>query len=299
MRKRIILRAILIMVTISFLIVILFSVNTYYNALNGMREFSALWNTTDSIIYYIKKNNEWPDSFESLSEAYSIHAHPFKNEDLLFFQKNVDINFQIDLGEIPDSADWYVRLKNGRLLQEEKDANDRIRTIMIFRLSHKLNQKIKTGTLEALTLHQTPFADWSCHIFPANRRQYILLSNTKSLYSCVMPAKSLTNQKQFAESAMNSIRDFTADDANQWAFRKFIAPEIETVQFAKSLNRSVTSSMNQLVDCAQGLLIECQMSPHEVGFKLNDFLLSSIAETKSDGYGRPEDAFKRMVERSK
>lgn len=170
---------------------------------------------------------------------------------------------------------------------------------MIFRLSQKLNQKIKTGTLEALPLHQNPFADWSCHIFPANRRQYILLSNTKSLYSCVMPAKGITNQKQFAENTMNCIRDFTADDANQWAFRKFIAPEIETVLFSKALNRSVTSSRNQLVDCAQGLLIECQMPPNEVGFKLNDFLLSSIAEKKSDGYGRPEDAFRRMVESRK
>lgn len=131
MRKRKLLWAILIMVTISFLSVIIFLGNTYYNALNGMSEFSALWNTTDSIIYYIRKNNKWPDSYESLSEAYSIHAHPFKNEDLLFFQKNVDINFHIDLGEIPDSADWYVRLKNGRLLQEEKDANDRIRSTII------------------------------------------------------------------------------------------------------------------------------------------------------------------------
>lgn len=170
---------------------------------------------------------------------------------------------------------------------------------MIFRLSQRLNQKLKTGTLEDLPLHQNPFADWSCHTFPANRRQYILLSNTKSLYSCVMPAKGVTNQKQFAENALNCIRDFTADDANQWAFRKFIAPEMETVQFAKSLNRSVTSSMNQLVDCAQGLLLECQMLPHEVGFKLKDFLLSSIAEKKSDGYGRPEDAFRRMVESRK
>jgi len=150
--------------------------------------------------------------------------------------------------------------------------------------------------LETLPLRQNPFADWSCHIFPANRSQYILLSNTKSLYSCVMPAKGVTNQKYFVESAMNCIKDFTAYDANQWAFRKFIAPEFETIQFSKALNRSVTSSLNQLVDCAQGLLIDCQMSPHEVGFKLNDFLLSSIAEKKSERYGKPREAFLRMVE---
>ena len=170
---------------------------------------------------------------------------------------------------------------------------------MIFRLSQKLNQKIKTGALEALPLHQNPFADWSCHIFPANRRQYILMSNTKSLYSCVTPAKGITNQKQFAENAMNCIRDFTADDANQWAFRKFIVPESETIHFSKALNRSITSSMNQLVECAQILLIENGMPSHDVGFKLNDFLLSAIAEKKSERYGKPREAFRRMVESRK
>lgn len=170
---------------------------------------------------------------------------------------------------------------------------------MIFRLSQRLNQKIKTGPLDALPLYQNPFADWSCHIFLANRRQYILLCNTKSLYSCVMPAKGITNQELFVESAVNRIRDFTADDANQWAFRKFIVPEFETIQFGKAFNRSVTSSMNQLIEYAQDLLIEDGMSPHEVGFKLNDFLLSAIAEKKSDGYGTPNGAFRRMVDSRK
>ncbi|QDT19875.1 GIY-YIG nuclease family protein [Gimesia chilikensis] len=167
---------------------------------------------------------------------------------------------------------------------------------MIFRLSQRLKQKIKIGTLNASPLDRNPFGDWSCHIFPANRRQYILLCNTKSLYSCVMPAKGITNQKVFAEKAVDCIRDFTADDANQWAFRKFIAPEFKTVQFGKALNRSVTSSMNQLIEYAQDLLIVDAMSPHEVGFKLNDFLLSAIAAKKSDGYGTPNDAFRRMVD---
>lgn len=170
---------------------------------------------------------------------------------------------------------------------------------MIFRLSQRLKQKIKIGTLNASPLDRNPFGDWSCHIFPANRRQYILLCNTKSLYSCVMPAKGITNQKVFAEKAVDSIRDFTADDANQWAFRKFIAPEFKTVQFGKALNRSVTSSMNQLIEYAQDLLIVDAMSPHEVGFKLNDFLLSAIAAKKSDGYGTPNDAFRRMMDSRK
>ncbi|WP_339736133.1 GIY-YIG nuclease family protein [uncultured Gimesia sp.] len=166
---------------------------------------------------------------------------------------------------------------------------------MFLRLSHKLNQKIKTGKLNALPLHQNPLADWSCRLFYANRSQYILLSNSKSLYSCVMPGKGVTNEKKFATAAFECIRDFTADDAQQWAFRKYIAPEKNRVQVGKALNRSVTSCMNQLVEYAQDLLIDDQLSPHEAGFKINDYLLSSIGIKESDWYGTPNDAFKNLV----
>jgi len=64
---------------------------------------------------------------------------------------------------------------------------------MIFRLSQKLNAKIKAGTLRALPLGENPFADWSAHLFAADRTQYILLSNTKSLYSTVLYGKGITN----------------------------------------------------------------------------------------------------------
>ena len=167
---------------------------------------------------------------------------------------------------------------------------------MIFRLSHKLNQKIKTGSLATRPLNQNPFADWSCRLFIADRRQYILLSNTQSLYSCLMTGKGITNQEQFAESALNCIRDFTTDDAHRETFEKFIAPETESVQFAKALNRSVTRSMNLLVETAQFLLTERQIPPHEAGFELNDELSSAIVEKKSDGYCTPNDAFLRMLE---
>ena len=42
---------------------------------------------------------------------------------------------------------------------------------MIFRLSQKLNAKIKGGSLSALPLDDNPFADWSGHLFLAGRVQ--------------------------------------------------------------------------------------------------------------------------------
>lgn len=172
------------------------------------------------------------------------------------------------------------------------------KTDMIFRLSHKLNNKIKADKLNELPLHENPFADWSCHLFTANRRQYILLSNTKTLYSCVLPGKGIANETQFIKRALTVIRDFTADDARQLAFRKYIAPASEDIQFGTALNRSVTGSMNQLVEYAQDLLIENCLTPDEVGFKLNDLLLSALSSEKSRGYDTPARVFQTLVDES-
>ena len=167
---------------------------------------------------------------------------------------------------------------------------------MIFRLSQKLNKKTKTGKLTDMPLDENPFADWSSHLFTADRKQFIILCNTKSLYSCVMHGKGISNESQFVERAIITISEFMADDAQQFPYRKFIAPASDTVQFSKALNRTVTGSINQLIYLAEDLLTDDRLPPHEVGFQLNDFLLSAIKTKDSYGYSTPNEAFKLMVD---
>lgn len=62
---------------------------------------------------------------------------------------------------------------------------------MIFHLSQKLNAKIKAGRLVELPMDENPFADWSGHLFTIGRTQYILVSNTKSLFSTVILDKGI------------------------------------------------------------------------------------------------------------
>ena len=166
---------------------------------------------------------------------------------------------------------------------------------MILRLSQKLNTKIKAGTLKTLPLDENPFADWSAHLFVADRTQYILLSNTKTLYSTVIYGKGITNDSHFIERALSSIREFMEDDGHESVYQRFIIPASNRVRFAKALDRSVTGSMNQLVECATSWLADGEMSPHDVGLKLNDFLLSAIAINKADKYDTPQDAFRVLV----
>ena len=166
---------------------------------------------------------------------------------------------------------------------------------MIFRLSQKLNTKIKVGALDTVRLDDNPYADWSAHLFAVNRTQYVILSNTKSLYSCVMYGAGITNDGAFIERALSAIREFMESDGQEFVYRRFIAPASGTVQFAKALNRSVTGSMNDLINQAKLLLIEGDRSPHDLGFGLNDTLLSALATEKSHGYGKPNAAFKLLA----
>jgi hypothetical protein len=166
---------------------------------------------------------------------------------------------------------------------------------MIFRLTHKLNAQIHGATLVALPLDENPLADWSAGLFVAGRTQYILVSNTKSLYSTVLYARAITNESDFIKRALDGIRGLLHDDGQEAVYQQYIAPESGSVRLAKALDRSVTGSMNELIREATWDLAEGDLTPQEVSTSLNDTLLSALAPNKSAGYGKPREAFKQLV----
>ena len=156
------------------------------------------------------------------------------------------------------------------------------------------NTKIKAGTLTVLPRHENPLVDWSAHLFVAGRAQYILLTNTKSLYSTVMYGKGITNESHFIERALSNIREFMEADGQEFVYCRFIVPATASVRFAKALDRSVTGSMNDLIKHATYWLAEGDVSPFDVGFRLNDTLLSMLAGGGSS-FGKPREAFRALT----
>ena len=153
---------------------------------------------------------------------------------------------------------------------------------MILRLTQTLNTKIKAGTLKAMPLDENPYADWSCRLFTADRTQYIITTNTKSLYSCVMYGAGITDDGTFIKRVLDNLREFTEDDGQAFAYQRFIAPSSATVSFAKALNRSVTGSMNDLIGHAKYWLETDEFSPFDIGFKLNETPMSALASSVSE-----------------
>lgn len=147
---------------------------------------------------------------------------------------------------------------------------------MIFRISQKLRKKIKVTPQKVIADHENPFADWSAHLFTAMRAQYVIITNTQSLYSVVMHGQGITDDSTFIDRALSAMREFMKSDGFQFQYERFISPKAHTVVFSKNTNRPVIGSVNDLIFQAQLGLTEGSISPREVSVGINDTLLSML-----------------------
>lgn len=159
---------------------------------------------------------------------------------------------------------------------------------MIIRLSQKLGQKIKVSPRESLPQHENPYADWSAHLFTAGRTQYVIVTNTVSLYSRVMYGRGMTSDSQFLDRVLGGLGEFMVDDGLEFLYRRFVAPSAQSIRFSKALNRSVTGSMNDLVQHVKFVLAEEEMSPYDISFELNKVPLSMLK------YSNPGEALRAL-----
>jgi hypothetical protein len=163
---------------------------------------------------------------------------------------------------------------------------------MILRLPQTLNGRLGGGPLAASASHANPLLDWSVRAFAAGTKEYVLLSNTRSLCSAVLDGVAGETRTQLAERVVGAVRATLNGSSRFAGVGSDLAPE--SVRFAKALDRSVTGSMNELVAYAERMLADGDLSGPEVGVRLNDLLLSAAAG-EGEKYGTPRAAFAALV----
>jgi len=164
--------------------------------------------------------------------------------------------------------------------------------MMIVRLTEKLAKKIKESGLATLPMNANPFGDWSARLFTADRAQYILITNTATLYSRVIYGKGITDYATFTRAMADSLQDMMEEDNFGATFYEQVAPQAGSIVFAKSLNRSIIGSMNQLESEAKVILSMEEISPYDLSFRLNETILSYGKE-----YGHPREMFRCAIQR--
>lgn len=165
---------------------------------------------------------------------------------------------------------------------------------MLFRLSLKLARKTKVGQLAELPLDDNPFADWSCHVFNVGRTQFLIVTNTRSLYSCLLPGAGITNGDVFVERSFLAIREFLEHDQQIHALDKLAAVSASTPHFAKALSRSITGSMNDLIFGAK-LLLGDGVDRLEAASRLNKTPLSALSTADGRNYANPREVLEEFM----
>jgi hypothetical protein len=161
---------------------------------------------------------------------------------------------------------------------------------MILRLSQKLAKKVRVILpREAIPRDPNPYADWSAATFLVSRSQYVILTNTSSLYSTLFPGRGITDESILLDHGFATLRDQLIDDGFGFVFRRWVVPSMSTVVLSKASDRSVIGSMNDLVLHAKYWLEEGESSPFEAAERINDMPMSALK------YGRPLESFKRLT----
>jgi len=159
---------------------------------------------------------------------------------------------------------------------------------MIFHLTHKLAKKIKKTPLHCLPIDSNPFIDWTAHLFRAERVQYIIVTNTASLYSLVMHGRGITEDNRFFQETLSYMAELMTHDGLEFVFQRLIVPHTERIRFSKAADRRVLGSMNDLIVQAKYYLTERQMSPFDASIQVNETPMSYL------GYNKPREAFRGL-----
>ena len=160
--------------------------------------------------------------------------------------------------------------------------------MMIIRTSANLNKKIHVAPAHSLPLGRNPYADWSARLFTADRAQYIVVTNTTSLYSALMHGRGITDDGVFIQRTVTAIREQLAEDNLSFLFERLVAPQTARVTFSKALSPSVTGSLNDIVKHAKFYLAERGLSPFDTARMLARYPMGAL------GYAFPNEAFAKM-----
>lgn len=159
---------------------------------------------------------------------------------------------------------------------------------MIIRITQKLAKKIKESKLDYIETSQNPFLDWSTNLFTSGKTQYIIFTNSESLFSVVFPGAGINNSAKFLKSINANLHDILSlyRLESLWDEQKF---DFTSVSFSKIKDKSVLGSMNELVFQAKFFMANWKLDSIQATMKINNTIMGKIE------YDKPLDRFLKLT----
>jgi len=161
--------------------------------------------------------------------------------------------------------------------------------LMIFRLTRRLATKLGVEPIPSLPLDGDPLCDWTAHLFMVGHLQYIILTNTATLYSAVIPGRGNTGVSSFIENALAGIGEILRLDDLDSLLKPLMAEPLENLSFCKGSDRRVLGSINDFVFGAKVYITEAGLPLPEVSSRLNQTPMRVI------NYSVPADEMRKLL----
>jgi hypothetical protein len=139
-----------------------------------------------------------------------------------------------------------VESRNCNQCRTEQEKHEGI-PMFVLHCTKKAQDRLKTKPVDSLAEPTTRLGNWYCHEFTASRRKYMMFVNERTLLSIIISVKGLKTSDSILEFFKQ--RFFKTFLLLQWHEDNFMSEleEMDEVVFAKTANRSVLGSMNDLI----------------------------------------------------
>lgn len=160
---------------------------------------------------------------------------------------------------------------------------------MVFRLTRKLATKLGVEPVPSLPPGGSPLHDWTANLFVVDRLQFIILTNTATLYSSIIPGRGNTGSSVFIENALAGIGENLKLDGLDSLLKPLMAAPPEDLAFCKASDKRVLGSINEFVFMARYCILDGERSLTGISCFLNQSHMKAIR------YGRPLDEMRRLL----
>ena len=117
---------------------------------------------------------------------------------------------------------------------------------MNLQLTKKLSDKLKVDLVEINTSNYSDIENYHCNLLKFGRDNCVLITNDKTLFSFFIYGLKASDFKDFKESISQPIFKILMElGFSQSQFEKVLL-SLENIQYSKTSNRSVISSMNDM-----------------------------------------------------
>lgn len=159
---------------------------------------------------------------------------------------------------------------------------------MVLHFTEKLRKKLHVPELTQVDVSTPNHLRWYANLFTAQRVQYILTTNAASLFSVVIHGRGLTDSSDYIRQFLVELGGHLDDLELRVVHERVIRPNSGEVNLAKTADRSVLGSMNDMVKLCKFKLEDGESSPWQLSKDLNETPFGAI------GYNSPRDVFARM-----